>query len=185
MPATLEAKDPAEAVRIYRELVKRHPEFAETHYRLARLLEQTGAWDEARDHYAKARECDGMPLRCPEPLRQAYREVAAGHPSVVLVDGPRVLEAKSRHGIIDDRFFHDAQHPNLHGYVALAEDLLNQLCSRGAFSWPAGTNGPGRRCRGVCSTFRHRGHALGRHRFARHLVLERGRLYPLRSPVPP
>ena len=39
----LEAKDPAEARRIYRELVKRHPEFAETHYRLARLLEQTGA----------------------------------------------------------------------------------------------------------------------------------------------
>ena len=64
----LEAKDRSEAVRIYRDLVKRHPEFAETHYRLARLLEQTGDWDEARDHYVQARELDGMPLRCPEPL---------------------------------------------------------------------------------------------------------------------
>jgi tetratricopeptide (TPR) repeat protein len=134
----LEAKDPAEARRIYHDLVKRHPEFAETHYRLARLLEQDGRWDEARDHYVKAREADGMPLRCPEPLRRVYREIAARHPSVLLVDGPKVLEARSRHGIVDDQFFHDAQHPNLQGYAALAEDLMIQLGERGAFSWPAG-----------------------------------------------
>ena len=132
----LEAKDRPEAVRIYRDLVKRHPEFAETHYRLARLLEQTAAWDEARDHYVQARELDGMPMRCPEPLRQAYRLVAAKHPSVVLVDGPRVLEAKSRHGFTDGHLFHDAQHPNLQGYVALAEDLMIQLRARDAFGWP-------------------------------------------------
>ena len=76
----VEEKEPAAARRIYRELVNRHPEFAETHYRLARLLEQTGLWDEAREHYVKGREHDGMPLRCPEPLRQAYRNVAARHP---------------------------------------------------------------------------------------------------------
>ena len=134
----LEAKDPAASQRIYRELVSRHPEFAETHYRLARLLEQTGLWDEAREHYIKAREHDGLPLRCLEPLRQAYKSVAARHTSVVLVDGPNVLEAGSRHGILDDRFFHDAQHPNLRGYAALAEDLMSQLAGRRAFSWPAG-----------------------------------------------
>jgi tetratricopeptide (TPR) repeat protein len=133
----LERTDPVEARVTYGELVKRHPEFAETHYRLARLLEQAGLWDLAKGHYAQAREADGLPLRCPEPLRQAYRKVAARHPSVVLVDGPQVFEARSRHGIIDGRFFHDAQHPNLHGYVALAEDLLEQLRQRRAFSWPA------------------------------------------------
>jgi tetratricopeptide (TPR) repeat protein len=134
----LEEKEPALARQLYRELAKRHPEFAEAHYRLARLVEQIGLWDEARDHYIKAREHDGLPLRCPEPLRQAYRDVAARHASVVLVDGPKVLEARSRHGIVDGRFFHDAQHPNLAGYVALAEDLMNQLRERRAFSWPAG-----------------------------------------------
>ncbi len=138
----VEEKEPAAARRIYRELVNRHPEFAETHYRLARLLEQTGLWDEAREHYIKAREHDGMPLRCPEPLRQAYRNVAARHPSVVLVDGPKVLESRSRHGIVGGQFFHDAQHPNLQGYAALAEDLMNQLAGRRAFSWPAGTPVP-------------------------------------------
>ncbi len=134
----LEPKAPDEARSIYRDLVKRHPEFAETHFRLAGLLEQSGEWDEARDHFVKARESDGMPLRCPEPLREMYRKVAARHSSIVLVDGPRVLETRSRHGIIDGYFFHDAQHPNLRGYAALAEDLMKQLSERRAFSWPEG-----------------------------------------------
>jgi hypothetical protein len=133
----LEATDRAESVRRFRDLIDRHPEFAESHFRLARLFEQTGDWDEARTHYILARECDAMPLRCPEPFRRSYREVAARHPGVLLVDGPRVLEARSRHGILDDAFFHDAQHPNLRGYNALAEEILNQLCTRRAFGWPA------------------------------------------------
>ncbi len=138
----LEPKARTEAQSIYRDLVKRHPEFAETHFRLAGLLEQSGEWDEARDHFVKARESDGMPLRCPEPLREVYRKVAARHSSIVLVDGPRVLEARSRHGIIDGYFFHDAQHPNLRGYAALAEDLMKQLSERRAFSWPEGKPAP-------------------------------------------
>jgi hypothetical protein len=134
----LEERDPAEALRVDRELVTRHPEFAETHYRLARLLEQAGDWDEARRHYILARERDGLPLRCPEDFRRAFREVAARHPAVLLVDSPVVLEAASAHGILDDRLFHDAQHPNLRGYAALAQDLLVRLRGRRAFSWPDG-----------------------------------------------
>jgi tetratricopeptide (TPR) repeat protein len=133
----LERSDPAEAIRLDRDLVARHPEFAETHYRLARLLEQVGDWDGARRHYREARERDGMPLRCPEGFREAYREVAARHSAVLLVDGPRVLESLSPHGIIDDGLFHDAQHPNLRGYVALGQDLLEQLRNRRALGWPA------------------------------------------------
>ncbi len=133
----LETKAPTEAMRIDHELVARHPEFAETHYRLARLLEQRGNWDEARRHYVEARERDGMPMRCPEVFRRAYREVAAQHPVVLLVDGPRVLEAASPHGILGDELFHDSQHPNLRGYVELAQDLLDQLRHRRALDWPA------------------------------------------------
>jgi hypothetical protein len=138
----LGATDPAGAQRLYRELVRRHPEFAETHFRLARLLEKAGQWSEAREHYILAREHDGFPQRCPEDFRQAYRAAAARHPSVVLVDGPKVLEAASEHGILDDRLFSDAHHPNLIGYVALAQNMLKQLQSRGAFGWPAGAPAP-------------------------------------------
>jgi tetratricopeptide (TPR) repeat protein len=138
----LEETDPAGALRLDRELVSRHPEFAESQYRLARLLERRGDWEEARRHYVAARERDGMPLRCPEDFRRAYGEVAARHPSVLLVDGPKVLEAVSEHGILDDRLFHDAQHPNLRGYAALAQDLLDQLHARRAFGWREGTIPP-------------------------------------------
>jgi hypothetical protein len=138
----LEDRDPAAALALYRELTASHPEFAETNYRLARLLERAGAWDEARRHYIAARERDGMPLRCPEDFRRAYREVAANHPAVLLVDGPKVLEAASPHGFLDDRLFHDAQHPNLRGYTALARDLLDQLRARRALGWPDGVETP-------------------------------------------
>jgi hypothetical protein len=138
----LEDRDPAAATRIERELLQRHPEFAEVHYRLARLREQAGDWDEARRHYLAARECDAMPLRCPEDFRRAFREVAASHPAVLLVDGPVVLESVSPHRILDDRCFHDAQHPNLRGYAALAQDLLDQLGRRRAFGWPEGVEVP-------------------------------------------
>jgi hypothetical protein len=61
---------------------------------------------------------------------------------VILVDGPSVLEAKSLHGILSSQFFHDAQHPNLHGYAALAQNLLEQLGQRRALGWPGGTPVP-------------------------------------------
>jgi tetratricopeptide (TPR) repeat protein len=138
----MEATDPDGALRLYAGMVSRHPEFAETRYRLARLLERRGDRDEARRHYIKARERDGLPVRCPEDFRRAYREVAARHPSVVLVDAPRVLERASEHGILDDRLFHDAQHPNLRGYAAIAQDLLDQLRARRAFGWPEGIGPP-------------------------------------------
>ncbi len=132
----LEEKEVAQAIQLDRKLIELHPEFAETHFRLARLLEKTGQWGEAREHYVQAREHDAMPMRCPEPLRQVIRDVAARHPAVLLIDGPKVLEAKSRHGILAENLFHDAQHPNLNGYVALAEDLLKKLGQRRAFGWP-------------------------------------------------
>ena len=138
----LETKDRAAAIRTQEELVRVHPEFAEAHYRLARMLEQTGCWDLAQVHYIAAREADAMPLRCPEPFREAYRAVAQRHPGVILIDGPRALAAESPHGIVGDDFFHDAQHPNLRGYAALSQDVLNQLGTRRAFGWPAATPVP-------------------------------------------
>jgi hypothetical protein len=138
----LEGKEPAAALELERELVERHPEFAELHFRLARLLDQAGQWDEARMHYEQAREWDAMPLRCAEPLRQAFRQVAADHTSVVLVDGPRLFESRSAHGIVGDAFFHDGQHPNIRGYAILAEEILHQFAARRAFGWPEGVAAP-------------------------------------------
>ncbi|MDR3635525.1 MAG: tetratricopeptide repeat protein [Isosphaeraceae bacterium] len=131
-----EASDPAGSVAAYRRLLALQPTFAEAHYCLARLLEHSGKWKEAAAHDVEARDADGMPLRCPSDFQQIYRNIASRWVDVVLVDGPAVLGETSRHQVLDDNLFHDAQHPVLAGYVALAQDLLKQLKAHRAFGWP-------------------------------------------------
>jgi hypothetical protein len=138
----LENKDPKRAGATYRELLDVAPRFAECHYRLAQLLAHEGVWDEAREHYVKAREFDELPMRCPEELRQIYRDAAARHPTMVLVDSAAVLGRLSPHGILDDHLYHDAQHPTLLGYIALAQNALSQLHLRRALGWPQGVHVP-------------------------------------------
>jgi hypothetical protein len=136
-----EPNDKQAAIAGYRRLIERHPEFAETHYRIARLLAATGSWAEAKQHFVLARDLDGFPLRCPTDFRAAYRSVARRY-DAVLVDGPDVLARISPHGILDDHLFHDAHHLNLAGIVALANDALKQLQRRRAFGWPASVPAP-------------------------------------------
>lgn len=138
---TAERSEPARCLGGYRAILARHPEFAEAHFRLARLLEGSGDHAGANTHYILARDRDGLPMRCPTPFEGAIRD-AARRADGVLVDGPAVLRRASTRGIIDRRLMHDAQHPTLIGYAALAEDLLAQLKRRGAFGWPADAPAP-------------------------------------------
>ena len=141
MARKAERVDLESALAAYRHLVKQHPEFAECHYRLGQLLVRTGNWNDAQRHFILARDLDGLPLRCPTPFREAYREVVRRY-GAVLIDGPELLARLSPHGILDDHLFHDAQHLNLAGYVALAQAVLEQLERRRAFGWPAGAPVP-------------------------------------------
>jgi hypothetical protein len=137
----IEANDPTAALAAHRRLVEQHPEFAESHYRLARLLVRAGAADEARRHFILARDLDGVPLRCPSDFRDIFRIVAERH-DAILIDGPELLARMSPTGIIDDHLFHDAQHMNLAGTVSLAQEILEQLHHRRAFGWPESTPVP-------------------------------------------
>lgn len=137
----IEADDPGAALAAFRRLAYQHPEFAEAHYRLARSLMRAGARDEAREHFIRARDLDALPLRCPSDFRDAVRAVARRH-GALLIDAPERLSGMVPAGILDDRFFHDAQHVNLAGIVALAQDVLEQLHGRRAFGWPDATPVP-------------------------------------------
>jgi hypothetical protein len=137
----MEMTDPVLARATYETLLGQQPGFAETHYRLARLLERAGAWDEAYRHFTAARDLDGYPIRCPEPFREAYRYVAKRH-GCILVDGQAVFRAIGHHGMLDDHLFHDAVHPALRGHIALAQAVLAALYARGAWNWPAGRPAP-------------------------------------------
>ncbi len=127
----LETDEPAQSQTRYRALLERQPDFAEAHFRLGRLLERAGAFADAREHYIRARDLDGFPVRCQSDIAQIYRDVAARHNSI-LVDGSAVLRAGSRHGILDDELFHDAHHPTLVSHLSLGQAVLDQLHHRRA-----------------------------------------------------
>ena len=71
-----ESSDPGGCIDRYRVLLGTQPGFAESHYRLARLLSAAGNWDEAYTHFVAARDDDGYPMRAPTSFQQAYRDVA-------------------------------------------------------------------------------------------------------------
>jgi len=128
----LAATDPEAAMAAYARLIERQPGFAESHYRLAQHLQARGLLDDARRHFAQARDLDGLPLRCPTEFQDAYRAVADTHP-IVLVDSPSVLRTLSPSGMLDDNVFHDGQHPTFRAYLALAQNALDQLRGRKLF----------------------------------------------------
>jgi lysophospholipase L1-like esterase len=131
-----EGSDPVRAEALYRAFLARQPQFAEAHFRLARLLEHAGGFDEAYRHYVLARDLDGYPQRCPSDLQAAYDAVAARHPGAIHIDGQALFRARSPHGMLDDHLFHDGVHPVLAGHVALAQAALEALHARRAFGWP-------------------------------------------------
>ena len=130
-----ESVDPAGAEAQYRALIDRQPGFAEAHFRLARLLEKAGAYDEAYSHYVTARDRDGLPMRCPTDFQDVYREVAASQ-DAALVDSPTVLRPCSPHRQLDDWLFNDGIHPSLRGHIALAQGVLEKLRQWPALKWP-------------------------------------------------
>jgi tetratricopeptide (TPR) repeat protein len=131
----LETEAPDTAIGRYRSLLARYSDFAETHFRLGRLLEQKGEWDEAYQHYVAARDYDGYPMRCLSEFQQVYRDVASRH-DCILIDSQSYFHAIGRHGLLDDELFQDAMHPSLRGQITLAQAVLQSLRTRRAFGWP-------------------------------------------------
>jgi lysophospholipase L1-like esterase len=131
----LEPSDPAAAIAAYRSLVAKQPGFAETHYRLAQLLEKQLAWEEAYEHYAQARNQDGYPMRMLTSFQDVYREVGSRH-DCIMIDSQEYFHAIGQHGLLDDVLFQDGMHPSLRGQIALAQRVLQALRDRRVLGWP-------------------------------------------------
>ncbi len=127
--------DPDRAIGRYRSLLARHAGFAEAHYRLGKLLEGKGEWDEAYEHHVAARDRDGFPVRFLTAYQDVYREVAARH-DCILIDIQTYFHMIGRHGLLDDELFQDEMHVSLRGQIALAQAVIHALRARRIFDWP-------------------------------------------------
>ena len=148
-----ERSDPTAAIATYRALIARFPGFAETHFRLARLLEHAGDYESAYGEYILARDHDGAPHRCPTVFQDAYHAVASSR-GCPLIDGQAYFHAVGPHGLLDDHLFHDGMHPSLRGQVALARGILRVLHARRAFGWPADAPAPTLNCAATARRFK-------------------------------
>lgn len=133
--ASVASDDAERGAAAYRAVVARHPGFAEAHFRLARLEQGAGAVESANLHYQRARDLDGLPIRCPTDFQTACRAVASRFRTAVLVDGPAELRAASPTGVVDDHMIQDAHHPTLLGTVVLADAARRALQRRNALGW--------------------------------------------------
>ncbi len=130
------------AEALYRELVFRQPGFAEGHFRLARVLERSGRYEEALDHFVAARDLDGMPFRCTTAFADIYRDVAARRPACRLIDGPAVLRRICPHGIVDGSAMQDGHHASLRGITALGCEVLDRFRAGDRYGWSQGDLSP-------------------------------------------
>jgi tetratricopeptide (TPR) repeat protein len=109
------------AAEQYRGALRRHPQFADFHFRLGECLLNLGRADEARQHFQQALDDDGRPVRATRPYREAFTEVGAAF-SIPVVQTGEVLRPHTGCGILDRSLFHDNVHPTLRGfyYIGIA-----------------------------------------------------------------
>jgi len=113
--------------------------FAETHFRLARVLLRSGRPAEAKGEFQRALDLDVLRFRTDSRLNETIRRVAstAGDP-VELVDLVKAAEAQTPGGILGDEMLYEHVHLSFRGTYIAAKELFravtNDLHRRGRIS---------------------------------------------------
>ena len=110
------------------------PEFAETRYRLARLLMKAGRDEEASDEFIAALNEDVCPLRAVDEISAALRRVGT-ELEVPVVDFEELLRAECEreygHRSLGEEYFLDHVHPTIEVNRKLALWIIESLQSHG------------------------------------------------------
>ena len=131
----VQTTNPAQAETRYRRLLERQPRFAETHFQLARLMEQAGAG--MRHSVITWRHATSTACRCGCHLISSNGIGSWRHSILARFwsMARRRFMRRADHGLIDDVFFADGLHPSLNGYTVLAQAILTRLYEHHVFGW--------------------------------------------------
>jgi tetratricopeptide (TPR) repeat protein len=110
---------------------------AKSFYSLARRLEATGEFEEARQNYIKAKDFDALRFRAPEEFNVIIRELAKKY-SFPLVPTGSYFNNESPNGIIGSTLMLEHLHPNKEGYFLLAKAFYETMQTTRMISdsWP-------------------------------------------------
>ena len=120
------ATNPAEASRLYADIIRRDPTHAEALFRAARLALANNQTAEAAALFSRARDADALRLRTDSRLNALVRECAA-ESSVSLLDAEALFALRSPQGIPGREFFLDHIHFTFAANHLLASALLDRL----------------------------------------------------------
>jgi len=116
------------AIELFLAAARLDDHYAELEFRLARSYEALGKFDDARRHYALARDWDAMEFRADSKINEIIRQTAANRQngSLTLVDAEQVFSenASGACGFPGENFFHDHVHFNFDGDYLLAKTLF-------------------------------------------------------------
>jgi lysophospholipase L1-like esterase len=118
-----------EAARYYsREAAARPPYRTYLNYRAAKCLQALGRYDAAKALFAQI--VDSCPAddfgRATDAQNEIVRRLARRH-SIPLVETVTLFAARSPHGVVGRSLFSDGQHPNMDGYILLAEGYAEKI----------------------------------------------------------
>ena len=103
---------------------------AETHFRMARVLDTLGRDRDARIHYQRARDLDQLRFRTSADFNAAILERQDG-PACRVVDMERVFMAHSPDSLIGRSLLFEHLHPRSFGYFLMAEAYADAIRASG------------------------------------------------------
>lgn len=122
--------DAAAALVAFERAVEIDDLHASGHFGRGLALEELSRFAEARRAYAAARDRDELRFRAPSEVNRVIRRVAAEEGARV-VEVEAALEAAAPHGLIGDELMLEHLHPNLEGYLLLADAFYRALMTEG------------------------------------------------------
>jgi hypothetical protein len=104
--------------------------YADAHFLLAKIHDETGKPSEAKSEYIRAKDEDVCPLRMLERMHNITLRVA-NQTGTPLLDIRRAFEAGSKDGIPGDDLLIDHVHPRIDGHQLIALELLEEMTRQG------------------------------------------------------
>ncbi|MEI7529480.1 MAG: SGNH/GDSL hydrolase family protein, partial [Elusimicrobiota bacterium] len=122
----------ADAIAYYSGQAAAHPAMrAYLTYRIGCCHRALGRYESAARSYREAADLGALDnFNRATGLQNDYIRALARRYSVPLVDAVKLFEANSPHGLVGNGLFADGHHPNLSGYILLAEAYAEQISGR-------------------------------------------------------